>query len=308
MDNFHTSVLLKEVIYGLNIRKGAKYIDGTIGGGGHTREILRRGGKVLGIDQDEDAIRYLKKQFELEISKGQLVVVCSNFSRVEDVAREYDFLDADGVLLDLGVSSYQIEKSGRGFSFLRDETLDMRMSSNSGEDEDNISAKDLVNRASEDELYNIFSKYGEEKNSRLISAAIISRRKIKPIETTGELVKIVLGVVPKNGGIHPATKVFQALRIAVNSEIENLKKGLEAGFEVLGSHGRLAIISFHSLEDRTVKLFFAGLVREGKGELINKKVIIPSLEEARANRRSRSAKLRIIARLDSHLARQEKYG
>lgn len=306
VDSFHTPVLLQEVVLGLNVKPGGKYIDGTIGGGGHAREILKRGGRVLGIDQDEDAIRYLEKQFELEISRGQLVLACSNFSRIEEIAREYGFLGADGILFDLGVSSYQIGKSGRGFSFLKDEPLDMRMNFLTNGGKDYISARDLINKSDENELDYIFSKYGEERKSHLVASAIVERRKEKPIETTGELVKIISDIIPKNGKNHPATKIFQALRIAVNNEIENLKKGLDGGFKILNSQGRFLIISFHSLEDRTVKLFFREMVKNGQGSLIGKSFIAPNDDEIRQNRRSRSAKLRIIARLDSRQARQEK--
>jgi len=292
VNDFHTPALLKEVIRGLNIRPNGKYIDATIGGGGHAAEIIKRGGKVLGIDQDQDSIEYIKANSQKQIAKSQLVLVRGNFSNIAKIARERDYERADGVLFDLGVSSYQIERSGRGFSFLRDEPLDMRMSEDAV-----LTAYAIINKATKDELYNIFSKFGEEKNARAISDGIVRARQVKPIETSRELGEIVAGVVRNKGGRHPATRVFQALRIVVNSEIDNLKMGVGGAFEILAPNARLAVISFHSLEDRVVKLFFARLVQDRRARLINKKVIAASEEEIRTNRRARSAKLRIIEKI-----------
>ena len=289
---FHTPVLLKEVIHGLNIRPNGKYIDATIGGGGHAAEIIKRGGRVLGIDWDKDAIEYIKANSQKQIAKSQLVLVRGNFSNIAKIARARGFENADGILFDIGVSSYQIDWSRRGFSFLRDEPLDMRMS-----DEIQTTAKTIINKANKDELYNIFSKFGEEKNARAISDGIVSARQIKPIETSRELAEIVARTVRTREKIHPATRVFQALRIVVNSEIDNLKMGVEGAFEILAPNARLAVISFHSLEDRAVKLFFARLVQDRRARLVNKKPIVASEEEIRINRRARSAKLRIIERI-----------
>ena len=289
---FHTPALLEEAIRGLNVRPDGKYIDATIGGGGHAAEIIKRGGKVLGIDQDQDSIEYVRTNNEDRITKNELVLVRGNFSNIAKIARERNYERADGVLFDLGVSSYQIDQSGRGFSFLRDEPLDMRMSR-----EQTLSAYEIINRQSRDELYNIFSKFGEEKDARAISDDIVRARRIKPIETSRELAEIVARTVRSRGKLHPATKVFQALRIVVNSEIDNLKKGLEGAFSILAPNARLAVISFHSLEDRAVKLFFTRLVQDRRARLINKKPIVASEEEIRTNRRARSAKLRIIEKI-----------
>lgn len=310
MNDFHTPVLLKEVIRGLNVRPDGKYIDATIGGGGHAAEIIKRGGKVLGIDQDQDSIDHVQANSEEQIAKSELILVRGNFSNIAKIARERGFENADGVLFDLGVSSYQIERSGRGFSFLRDEPLDMRMDSSilrsnslrydSGQaGQASLTAKTIVNKVTKDELYNIFSKFGEEKNARAISDGIVRARQVKPIETSRELAEIVAGIVRSREKIHPATRVFQALRIVVNSEIDNLKMGVEGAFEILAPNARLAVISFHSLEDRAVKLFFARLVQDRRARLINKKVIIASEEEIRTNRRARSAKLRILEKVNS---------
>ena len=309
---FHTPALLKEVIRGLNIRPDGKYIDATIGGGGHAAEIIRRGGKVLGIDWDQDAIEYVNKNFKFQISNFKLKLVRGNFSNIAKIARARGFENTDGVLFDLGVSSYQIDQSGRGFSFLRDEPLDMRMdpsTRSTGSGQASLTAYDIVNKATKDELYNIFSKFGEEKNARTISDSIVRARQVKPIETSRELAEIVARVVKgtrnqawgrpfdRTPGKHPATRVFQALRIVVNSEIDNLKMGVGGAFEILALNARLAVISFHSLEDRAVKLFFARLVRERRARLVNRKPIVASEEEIRMNRRARSAKLRIIEKI-----------
>ena len=301
---FHTPVLLKEVIHGLNIRPDGKYIDATIGGGGHAVEIIRGGGRVLGIDWDKDAIEYVRTNNEDRITKKELVLVRGNFSNIAKIARARRFENVDGVLFDLGVSSYQIERSGRGFSFLRDEPLDMRMDPTTASGQASLTAYEIVNKWSKDELYNIFSKFGEEKNARAISDGIVRARQVKPIETSRELAEIIAGIVRTGGrpfdrtqGKNPATRGFQALRIVVNSEIDNLKMGVEGAFEIIAPGARLAVISFHSLEDRAVKLFFIRLAQEGRVRIINKKPIIASEEEIRANRRARSAKLRIIEKI-----------
>lgn len=292
---FHTPVLLNEAVDGLDIKPGGKYIDATIGGGGHAAEIIKRGGKVLGIDQDKDAIEHVQSNNKEQIEEGELKLVQGNFADIEKIARENEFLNADGILFDLGFSSYQMEQSGRGFSFLRDEPLDMRMS-----DETSLTASEIINEWSKEELYEIFGRFGEEENAAAISDAIVRTRRIKPIERSLELADVTLSVAKQSHAgkkIHPATRVFQALRIVVNSEIDNLKKGLVGSFEILGVNGRLAVISFHSLEDRIVKLYFLKLEREGKGKIITRKVITASYSEVRNNKRARSAKLRIFARL-----------
>ncbi len=289
MDNFHTPVLLTSVVDNLNIKSSGKYIDGTIGGGGHAAEILKRSGMVLGIDQDKDAILHLKKKFESEIKKGQLVVVHDNFANIEKIAQNTGFGKVDGILLDLGVSSNQIDHSGRGFSFRRDEPLDMRMDADS-----ELTAQEIVNTGSQDELYEIFAKYGEENAARRIAQEIVTTRAEKEIKTSLELAKIIESVVKPSGKLNPSTKVFQALRIYVNSEIDNLRQALESGFKLLNEGAKFEVISFHSLEDRAVKLYFLKLAREGRAHLINKKPIIATDDETTKNRRSRSAKLRVL--------------
>lgn len=287
----HTPVLLKETIEALVIKKDAWYIDATIGGGGHTEQILRAGGRVLGIDQDEDAIEHLKKKFESEIDSKQLVLVHGNFGKMDNYVQNLG-IEIDGILLDLGVSSYQLDEARRGFSFRHEEELDMRMDKRTG-----LTAKDIVNTYTEDELYEIFMKYGEEPNAKKYAQKIVAARKIKPIHTTNNLAELVLQDGWNNTRIHPATRIFQALRIVVNDEIGNLKIGLDSGFKLLKGGGRFEIISFHSLEDRVVKLFFQRMEREGLGRVITKKPITARDEEVRLNKRSRSAKLRIMEKI-----------
>ncbi len=288
MNNFHTPVLLKEVVEGLRVKKDGKYIDGTIGGGGHTEEILKSGGRVLGIDQDREAIKHLKKKFESEINTGRLILEHANFSDIEEIAKAHDFTDVDGILLDLGVSSYQIDDSGRGFSFIREEELDMRMNQDG-----NLTAFEIINSWSEDELREIFARYGEEMKAKEVAHAIVQERDKSEINTSRKLATIIESVIKPNGKINPSTRIFQAIRIAVNDEINSLKKGIGGGFKLLNEGGRFEIISFHSLEDRIVKLSFLEFARSG-GEIITKKPLVANFEEERRNRRSRSAKLRII--------------
>ena len=297
MNSFHTPVLLREAVKGLQVRKDGNYIDATIGGGGHTRSILDLGGRVLGIDQDEDAISHLKKKFELEINQGRLVLERGNFAEMKEIAGKHKIDGVDGILFDLGVSSYQIDRSGRGFSFRRDEVLDMRMSQKG-----DLTASEIINTWPESDLVAIFAKYGEEPAASEVARKIVFRRKQKKIGTSLELAKIVSDVVRNSGkipirhtqGKHPATRIFQALRIVVNDEIENLRKGLSEGFKLLKKGGRIAVISFHSLEDRVVKLYFLELERKGLGKVITKKPIEASFDEIKKNRRARGAKLRII--------------
>lgn len=277
---FHIPVLLNEVIENLTISPGQKYIDATFGGGGHSFEIAKKGGSVLGIDQDKDAISNVKS-FE------KLTPVLGNFGDIGEIAKENGFEKVKGILFDLGMSSFQIEGSGRGFSFMKDEPLDMRMG------ETSLTAKEIINKWNKKELYDLFSKLGEEKFSIAISDNIVRARGIKPIETTGELVKVIEEVKPRDV-IHPATRVFQALRMAVNSEIDNLKRGLDQSIELLDRGGRILVISFHSGEDRIVKLKFLEFENKGFGRVLNKKPIIASFDEVKKNPRSRSAKLRIF--------------
>ncbi len=284
----HVPVLLEEVLEYLQIKKDAKYIDGTAGGGGHTAEIVKRGGTVLCIDQDQEAIEHLQKRFNNE---SQVKIAKGNFSEIKSIAHEHGFQNCSGILFDLGMSSFQIDASTRGFSFLKDQPLDMRMDA-----EASRTAYEIINRWPQKELEEIFLKYGEEENAVQIAEAIVIQRKIKKFETTQELVDILIKIGRGNTKIHPATRVFQALRIAVNEELEVLKKGLVQALETVGIRGRIVVISFHSLEDRIVKNKFREMEQSGLGKVITKKPVIAREEETTVNRRSRSAKLRVFER------------
>lgn len=289
MSDYHISVLLQEVIDGLNIKPGEKYIDATLGGGGHTKAILQKGGKVLGIDQDSDAISYVREH----VSDTNLIVTQGNFADIAQIAQHFGFDSVAGILLDLGISSHQIDEGSRGFSFLQEAPLDMRMNRSLS-----VTAKDLINGLHKGELIELFTKYGEEHLAKRIAEKIVLVRQAEPIETTGQLAQIVASVYPKGDKkVHPATKVFQSLRIAVNDELHALESVLPQAVHLLKLGGRLAVISFHSLEDRIVKRAFEGYAAKGLGLIITKKPIEPSLAEQEANRRSRSSKLRIFEKL-----------
>ncbi len=295
MSDYHTSVLLQETIEQLQIKAGGKYIDGTLGGGGHSFEILKLGGKVLGIDVDEDALEFINEEFR---SKNQelrdnLTLVKGNFKDIDRIAKENEFETVAGILLDLGVSSHHFDAAERGFSFQHEAPLDMRM------DKDlHVKAGDLVNVLTKNELTDLFTKLGEERFTRSIVARIVEARKAKRIETTTELSNIIRRAVPfSKKGINPATKVFQALRIAVNDELNNLIEALPKAVGLLESGGRLAVISFHSLEDRIVKRSFLEFKEKGLGSIITKKPIIPTEEEIEKNSRSRSSKLRVFEKI-----------
>jgi 16S rRNA (cytosine1402-N4)-methyltransferase len=284
----HQPVLVKETIAELKIRHGGKYIDATLGGGGHTAEILKRGGTVLGLDQDEEAIERLKKRFETYIEEGKLTLMKGNFIHIGNTAQDNGFEKVDGILFDLGMSSDQFE-SGRGFSFMKDEPLDMRMDAELG-----VTAADLVNALGQSELSGLFSRHAQVERAGEIAGAIVESRKLRPVKTTKELVEII-GSVPayrRQKDLHPATKVFMALRIAVNNEPENLELALPQASGLLTAGGRLAVISFHQGEDRIVKQFFRSGQAFGIKE-INNKPIVAGEEEVRSNPRSRSAKLRV---------------
>lgn len=284
-DNYHhISVLLKEAVDALQVVGESKYIDATGGGGGHTEEILKRGGRVLVIDKDEEAISHLKNKF-----KEKAVVVNGNFRDIKEIAENNSFTLISGVLFDLGLSSNQLQSEGRGFSFRSDEKLDMRMGKSQ-----KLSAYEVVNTYSKDELARIFMKYGEEHNALLIAEAIVKYRKNKKIETTGELAKITMTIKRREEKIHPATRIFQALRIEVNDELEDLRKGLEGAIDILATGGRIVVISFHSLEDRIVKKNFEQYRIEGRGQIISTKPIVAQSYELLENRRARSAKMRIF--------------
>ncbi len=285
----HVPVLLEEVAEYLQIEEGKKYIDATAGGGGHTAEIVKQGGKVLCIDQDEEAISHLQERFA---QTQEVKVVKGNFSDIKNIAHLQGFDDCSGILFDLGMSSFQIDASSRGFSFLKDQPLDMRMDTAR-----ELTAREIVNRWSAEELKEIFLKYGEEENASAIAEAIVERRKEKKFETTQELVDLLIKFGRGNTKIHPATRVFQALRIAVNSELDVLKDGLKQAIELLLPGGRVAVISFHSLEDRIAKNIFRESEQKNLGKVITKKPIIAGSSESEQNRRSRSAKLRVFEKV-----------
>ena len=303
MEFNHISVLLNECIDGLNIKPNGIYVDGTAGGGGHSSEILKNldNGKLISIDQDPDAIKTVSERFKNDQNS---IIAKGNFSDMKKILNDRNIYQVDGVLLDIGVSSHQLDTAERGFSFHEDAPLDMRMSQ-SGQ-----TAADLVNNLSEKEISRILFTYGEEKYAPSIARNIVKYRQNEEIKTTLQLADIIRNSVPekvrRNG--HPARKSFQALRIAVNKELEVLEKGLDDALEVLAPNGRLAVITFHSLEDRIVKQKMAkwsqGCVcppdfpvcvcdNKPKVKIINKKPILANSTELTQNPRSRSAKLRI---------------
>jgi len=287
-NGYHQPVLVKETIAMLKIRHGGKYIDATLGGGGHTKKILESGGLVLGIDKDPEALTRIKNELPNYIKERKLIIHRGNFENLDTIAKENGFGTINGVLFDLGMSSDQFE-SGRGFSFMKDEPLDMRMDPDLG-----VTAADLVNALSQKELFGIFTKFAQVERAREISGAIVENRKLLPIKTTRELVEIIESVPAyrRQTDLHPATKVFMALRIAVNNEQESLERVLPQASKLLVTGGRLAVISFHQGEDRIVKQFFRNGQTMGIKE-INKKPIMVSASEVKSNPRSRSAKLRV---------------
>lgn len=287
---FHKPVLLQEAINFLKIRPKEKYIDATVGGGGHSEAILKLGGRILGIDCDPEAILAARRYLSSACPNTFWRLVRANFENLKEIAQKEGFENLGGILFDLGVSTYQLETPKRGFSFKQEGPLDMRMDPRL-----KVTAADLVNGLTENELYKLFKKFGEERYSRRIARAICRARRIAPITTCNQLVEIILRARPKRGRFdrtHPATRCFQALRIVVNDELENLKKALPQALELLKPGGRLVVISFHSLEDRIVKNFLRSAAEEGKLEILTKKPIRPTEEEIKANPKSRSAKLR----------------
>ncbi|MDO8729169.1 MAG: 16S rRNA (cytosine(1402)-N(4))-methyltransferase RsmH [bacterium] len=269
----HKPVLLHESIEALDLKPNSIFFDGTFGGGGHSNEVRKQFPmvKIIAIDQDPE-----------------VDAIHTNFRNLDKIVTQ----KVDAILFDLGISTLQLENSGRGFSFLKNEPLDMRMSG------EGITARDILNSWDEHAIELVLRGFGEEKISKKIARAIIKRRKIKSFQTTFDLVETVLAVKPKSWRekIHPATKTFQALRIATNEELTSLEIGLEKGFRALEVNGRFAVISFHSLEDRIVKNFFRDKIKEKSARPITKKPIIPSAKEVEDNPRSRSAKLRVLAK------------
>ena len=310
MEFKHKSVLLDECIENLKIRKDCVYVDGTLGGGGHSYHILKAlsgTGMLIGIDRDTDALKAASEKLK-EFSNFK--TVHDNHANIKNILERLELSGVDGILLDLGVSSYQLDEADRGFSYMHDAKLDMRMNR-----EDEISAYEVVNNYSEEKLFRIFVDYGEEKFSRNIARKICQKRESKPIETTFELVDIIKSAMPSkalNEKQHPAKRVFQAIRIEVNQELEKLKQAVEDSILSLNDGGRLCIITFHSLEDKIVKHAYEEM--EGRctcppdfpvcvcgyksyGKIINKKPITSSDEELEENPRARSAKLRVFERI-----------
>ena len=303
----HIPVLCEEVIASLNCKKGGFFVDCTVGGGGHAEVILEcnRANKIIALDKDINAVRYAKAR--LSKYSGRLKVVHAGFEKLMEVLDKGNVNSVDGILFDVGISSLQLGEDGRGFSFRSESGLDMRMDQSSGE-----TAADFVNKADEKTLYAVIKECGEERSALRIARAIVKRREKERIETTGQLVSIIESVKgSKRSRIHPATKTFQALRIHVNNELENLYAGLRQAFSVLRKGGRLAVITFHSLEDRIVKHYFKYLEKNcvcpsgtlmctcGKESMVKiiGKMITPSEYEIERNPRSRSAKLRVIEKL-----------
>ncbi len=309
MSYAHTPVLLDEVMTALQPVQGGRYIDGTVGGGGHAGALLQRiqpDGQIMGIDADPMALEASRLHFQslpvvLSLAPGW-TLVHGHFDAIGELARAHGFTRVQGIMFDLGVSSYQLNTPERGFSFQTDGPLDMRLDPTSGE-----SAADLLARLDERDLADVIYHYGEERHSRRIARRIVERRRQRPLETTGDLAALLAAAIPgRRGAIHPATRTFQALRIAVNRELERLEQALPQAVELLDVGGRLAVISFHSLEDRMVKHFFRAESGYGGSEaeqrpvrlrIITKKPIVAGDDEVGRNPRSRSAKLRVAERI-----------
>ena len=311
MDVFHKPVMVGEVIASLRCRAGAVYVDGTVGGGGHASEILENtapDGLLIGIDADGDALREAGRR--LAPFGDRKILVKGNFADMETILAGMNIGKVDGILLDLGVSSHQLDTADRGFSFTLDAPLDMRMDRSLG-----ISAYDLIHTLSADELERIIREYGEERMAGRIARAIVERRNLSPIRTTADLAGVVVRALPRRRGparIHPATRTFQALRIAVNDELANLYRATAVGMEHLKEGGRFSVISFHSLEDRIVKNAFRagekGCIcppdlpvcacgRKPTMKVLTRKPVVPGEEEIHDNPRARSAKLRTAERI-----------
>ena len=312
LEEVHVPVLLKEVLYYLNLKQGDIIFDGTLGGAGHTIEIIKAiapTGRVIGVDLHSQTISTATSKLK-KFSKN-VVLVNDNFANIKKILKRINIESIDGMLLDLGLSSFLIDRSKRGFSYLKDEKLDMRFGDNI-----NLSAFDVVNEYPQGKLIEIFQRYGEERWSGLIAKNIVKYRKTGDVKTTGELVEIIKDSIPrkfkyKRKG-HPAKRIFQAIRMEVNKELDNLEKAIKDGFEILKSDGRMVIISYHSLEDRMVKskfLQYEGVCtcppdfpvckcdRKKRAEIITRKVVRPKPEEISQNPRSKSARLRVLEKL-----------
>ncbi len=310
MEFSHKPIMLEETISALNIRPDGIYVDGTLGGAGHSLEIVRRlteGGRLIGIDQDGDAIDAAAAR--LEPYHDRTVIVRNNYEQIESVLRSLDIRGVDGILLDLGVSSYQLDNAQRGFTYREDVPLDMRM-----DQRQERTAGDIVNDYSETALFHMIRDYGEDKFAKNIAKHIVAARQDHPIRTTGELTQIIKAAIPQkvrlHGG-HPAKKTFQAIRIELNRELDVLKNSLETMIDLLNDEGRLCVITFHSLEDRIVKNIFRTCERPcicppefpvctcgrvSKGRVITRKPILPAPGELEDNPRAKSSKLRVFER------------
>ena len=308
MEFVHKSIMLEEVIESLAIKPNGIYVDGTLGGAGHSSEIVKRlgeDGRLIGIDQDGEAIEAATKR--LKPYKDKVTIVRSNYAQMKEVLRDLGIPKVDGILLDLGVSSYQLDNAERGFTYREDVPLDMRM-----DQRQTKTAKDIVNDYSEMELYHIIRNYGEDKFAKNIAKHIVQARQKAPIETTGQLIEVIKAAIPKKvraTGGHPAKKTFQAIRIELNHELDVLTQSIDGMIDRLAPGGRLCIITFHSLEDRIVKTRFRTnenpcicppgfpvcvCGRVSKGKVITRKPILPSEQEMEENSRSKSAKLRVF--------------
>lgn len=315
MEFKHISVLLDECIDNLNIKPDGTYVDGTIGGAGHSSEIyvrLNREGRLIGLDQDAFAVETSVRRLEGIASGAEFKIVNTNFKNILKTCEELGISQVDGILLDLGVSSHQLDEASRGFSYQQEAPLDMRMDRNSG-----ISAYNIINDYPEQEIYRIIRDYGEEKWASRIAKFIIEAREKQPVNTTFELVDIIKRAVPsgaRRDGPHPAKRTFQAIRIAVNNELDILSSTIEDCVTLLKTGGRLCIITFHSLEDRIVKTQFNKEVnpctcppdfpacvcgKKPRAVLVNRKPIVSSEKELEENPRARSAKLRVLERINS---------
>lgn len=304
----HKSVLLQPTIENLDIKPDGIYVDGTLGGGGHSYHILKQlseRGRLIGIDQDIAAITAAKET--LKAFEDKLTVIHSNYCEIEKILKELQIEKVDGILLDLGVSSYQLDTKERGFTYREDVALDMRM-----DQRQTITAKDIINEYSEFDLYRIIRDYGEDKFAKNIAKHIVRARQKAPIETTGELTELIKNAIPmkvRSTGGHPAKKTFQAIRIELNKELEVLNNSIDTMIDLLNPSGRLCIITFHSLEDRIVKTRFRNnenpcicppdfpiciCGRKSKGTVITRKPILPTEEEIAENSRAKSAKLRVF--------------
>jgi len=292
----HTAVLKKEVLEGLDPKQNENFVDCTVGEGGHAEEILKKNGpqgKILGIDWDPQQI--VSSHWLEAIYKDRAILVNDSYTRITEIIERKDFKPVNGILLDLGMSSVQISNTHKGFSFQVDQGLDMRYN-----DEHNyLTAEKIINEWPKEKIEEVLADYGEEKFARKIAEKIVDQRKLGRIKTTFELIKVIKDAIPtsyQRGKIHYATRTFQALRIAVNDELENIKRVLPQAVALLQEGGRLVVISFHSLEDRIVKKFFVEQEKKGIIKILNKKPITASREELSKNARARSAKLRVAVK------------